>query len=185
MFTRAGRQAIHIFSVWTLNNDSNNAVPMFPESQSIKNTNGETRWVSYVNGNLYNTLDPQYNDRWSGVSFGSGTTPPTLDDYKIESIFNNQQINASLTRRVRGIDSNGKPYMELTYIVTNKSNASITVSEVATVTYNIAVCSSYSDTSANNNDILIDRTLLDTPITIPVGDSASIKYRITCDMSFT
>ena len=185
MFTRAGRQAMQTFPIWTLSTDSSSAVPMFPQSQSIKNTSNETRWISFVNGNLFNSFNPVFNQTWSGVSFGSGTTPPTLDDYQIESIFDDQQISAALTHWVRGIDSNNKPYMELTYIVTNRTSGPITVSEVAIVSGDIAVCGSYSDTSAYYNDVLIDRTLLDTPVSIPSGDSASIKYRITCDMSFT
>ena len=187
MFTKAGRQAIHMFAVWPLVDDSNTRVPMVLQAQSIKNTSNETRWISWVIGTLFNNVDPVYIDSWSGVSFGSGTTPPTLNDYKIESIFNNEQITATRTFVTRGLDTNNKPYMELTYVVTNKADTNITVSEIAVVSNNIVVCNEYSSNPSwvGQNDILIDRTLLDTPVTISSGDSASIKYKITCDMSFT
>lgn len=183
MFTKAARQALQTVATWTTVNNSNNSKPMFP-NDSIRNTNGDEKWISFLDGNLINTLDCGGNYTWSGFKFGSGTTAPTLNDYVIETPLNNNEYNVTLTFTERGAE-NGVPYMEFTFVLTNVSSNSITVSEVCYVSNNIAVCDSSSGTSANKNDIMIDRTLLTSPATIVAGDSASIKYRIACDMSFS
>lgn len=184
MFTKAARQALQTVATWTTVNDAKNAIPVFP-TQSIRNTANEERWVCTLVGNLISTVGMADYDTWSGFSFGTGTTAPTINDYKIENFISGSDMSKVLTDTARGVDTNGKPYMEFTFVLSNRTSSTITVTEVAYVTNSIAVCDSASATSAFQNDILIDRTLLDTPVAIAAGDSASIKYRITCDMSFS
>lgn len=182
MFTKAGKQAIQSMSVWTANNNQFNTIPMFP-SASVRNTQNAERWVSYVNGNIVNSLSyiANYN---SGIHLGSGTTTPTENDYALTS-----QITSGLTVTTTGItrgrDSSDRLYMECVLNVTNTSSANITIAEVGLVSGNVVCCNTSSATTAAANNILIDHTLLTSPVTIAPSDTAAIKYRITSDMTFS
>ena len=182
MWTKAGKQALQTVAIWNATANVNTAKPMFPNS-SIRNTSNQERWVSYVNGNLFSNLTIVTNAN-QGIHIGSGITTPTENDYKLGTQITSG-FSATSSNAVRGVDLDGKPYMELTYTITNTGSASMTISEMGIVTQNVWCCNTSTATSASTNHVLLDRTLLATPVTIEAGDSAAIKYRITCDMTFT
>ena len=119
----------------------------------------------------------------AGFCFGTGSTAPTENDYILESQLTTG-FTAVLTNTARGVDSNDKPYAEYTFTVTNTGSSTITISEIGIITNNAACCTSSTGTTASNNAVLIDRTLLDSAVTIAAGNSAAIKYRLTSDMIF-
>ena len=182
MWTKAGKQALQTYAIWTQQNNTSNAKPMFPNS-SIRNTSNQERWVSYVNGHLYSSCNYAANLN-QGLHIGSGTTAPTENDYKLQTQITSG-ISVVLTGTVRGVDTNNLPYMDLTYTITNTSSSSITIAELGLVSQNIYCCTSSTATSATSNQVLLDRTLLSTPITFPANETAAVKYRITCEMNFT
>ena len=104
-----------------------------------------------------------------GVSFGTGTTPATASDYCLESILGGTQISVSVPSAVSY--SRGDTYDEysVTFGVTNKTADAITISEVGLTIYNSNSPYAY---------VLVDRTVLETPITIPAGQSKQITYTI-------
>lgn len=181
MITKACKQSIQTFPIWTTQNNTSNAKPMFPSS-SVKNTAGQDRWVSFVNNNLLSSLTIQLNATNPGFHFGTGTTSPTEDDYKIESDITSG-INVVLNSSFRSYSP--KPHMTFTFTITNTSSSDITISETGIVTGNIWCCTSSSATSAAANNILIDRTLLDTPLTIAPSSTAALEYTVNCEMSFS
>lgn len=181
MITKAGKQLLQTVPIWTNQNNVYNAKPMFP-TESIRNTSNQERWVSWLNGILFNQVTIQYNATNAGFHFGSGTTAPTENDYKMQTDITSG-VSIILNTSERGIDS-GVLYMAYTFTVTNNSSANITIAEMGYVTGNASCCNSASATSASNNNVLIDRTLLDTPLTIAPRETAAITYKITCDMSF-
>ena len=184
MLTKAGKQAIAVMPVCNGQNTSPNTVPMFP-TDSIRNTSNQERWISYVSNALFNTFAFTNNAANSGFHLGSGTTAPTENDYKMETDITSN-VTCTLASTSRGVDSNGKQYMEFVYTVTNTAaSGNMTIGECGLVSSNINCCTSASATSASGNNILIDRTVLATPITIAPQGSAALKYRITCDMSFS
>ena len=103
----------------------------------------------------------------NGVSFGVGTTPANASNYKLESILTSAHISVASPSTVSF--SRGDTYDEysVTFGVTNKTSADITISEVGLTTMPNAFY--YA---------LVDRTVLDTPITIPAGESKQITYTI-------
>ena len=105
-----------------------------------------------------------------GVSFGTGTTPATVSDYCLESILASTQINVSVPSAVSY--SRGDTYEEysVTFGITNKTTEAITISEVGLT----------AEPSGGNPILyaLVDRTVLDTPVTIPAGQSKQITYTI-------
>ena len=104
-----------------------------------------------------------------GVSFGTGTTPATASDYCLESILGTTQISASVPSTVSYSRVDTYEEYSVTFGVTNKTADAITISEVGLTIY----CS-----NSPYPYVLVDRTVLDTPITIPAGQSKQITYTI-------
>lgn len=107
----------------------------------------------------------------TGVSFGTGTTPATLEDYKLESILGNTQISVSNPSAVSF--SRGATFDEysVSFGVTNITDEAITISEVG-------LAAMPHNDSSTNRIVLVDRTLLDTPVTIPANETKHIAYTI-------
>lgn len=181
MLTKAGKQGIRTFVNWTGQNNTQNSKPMFPDAP-INNTQNQQRWICAITSTFITASNIQFNTN-AGFSFGSGNTAPTEDDYFLESQITSG-FTGVLTNAFRGVDGNGKLYMEFQFTITNTSNANITIAEMG-LTSAWSCCTSASATSASNNNILVDRTVLDTPVTIAPNDSAALRYRITSDISFS
>ena len=104
---------------------------------------------------------------YGGILIGSGATPPTLDDYRLEA-----QITSGMTAsNSRGFDENGNPYTIIT--LTNASDKAITVREIGVVGSGY-----YNAGSSGSKNVLLDRTILESPITIEPGGVGQITYTI-------
>ena len=113
-----------------------------------------------MNKHVVNTDD-------SGVSFGIGTTPANATDYKLENSLPSTQISVSVPSAVSFSRENTYDEYSVTFGVTNITTATITISEVGLIA---APQTAYP--------VLVDRTVLDTPVTIPAGQSKQITYTI-------
>ena len=106
------------------------------------------------------------NTSTSGFCFGTGTDTPTEDDYLFNTVI---QLPSTVTVSVK-FEQDGTEY-KATYTLVNSSNGDITVNEVALV----GCCRIGNNTPS----YLIDRTLLDEPITIPAnGGVGQIVYTV-------
>ena len=129
-------------------------------------------YVPYV-GDSSTDINIRQNYYGSGFVIGSGSTQPTEYDYKLE-----QMITSGFSSAVLAFDqsdANGNPGAKFQFTITNTSNEPITISEIGTLGY----CNQVS----NGNVLLVDRTLLNTPITIQPGDFAIIVYELYVDIS--
>ena len=108
----------------------------------------------------------------TGVSFGTGTTPATASDYFLKSILSNTQINVSTPSSISFSRYDTYEEYTVTFGVTNKTADAITISEMG------LTAMPYSPNSGNNYYALVDRTVLDAPVTIPAGQSKQITYTI-------
>lgn len=99
-------------------------------------------------------------DAYEGTRFGSGTTPPTGNDYRLEN-----DIGASITVATPSAVSvtETDTYIEYSATFGVTANETVTISEVG------LFMGSY---------IMVERTVLATPITIPAGQSKPITYAI-------
>lgn len=96
---------------------------------------------------------------------GSGTTPATFDDYKLENT-----ITSGLTCTTAVImDANNDAIHKFTF--TNISNNDITIGE-------IGIIGSAYYSGSNHTSVLVERTVLDSPLTIPAGGIGTIDYSI-------
>ena len=133
---------------------------------SIKNSavtaSFDTNWYGILcDMNKYGTSGHQY------VRFGNGTSPATVNDYKLES-----QIDSDITVANPSAVTTEQTDSYISWTVTFGVSASVekTISEIGLI--------SEVYTPSGNITTLVDRTVLDTPITIPAGQSKQITYTI-------
>lgn len=146
----------------------------------VKAINGNIRYISRAFYTHTSGVPFSTSSYGSGIKLGSGTTPPTADDYCIENMITSG-INVTINSRTKYVDQSNHACIDINMTVTNTGSDPLTISEAAF--YNFAVSyPSYNSTSATstgaNTAVMIDRTLLDSPITIPAGESATITYTI-------
>ena len=107
-----------------------------------------------------------------GVVFGTGNTHPTIDDTTLSgNLISGFSYSKSVTTE-RGAD--GVTFTAL-YTVTNNNAEAITISEVAIIA-NLTQQNTSTDTKFK---ALVERTVLDTPVTIPAGGIGQVVYTIT------
>jgi len=102
------------------------------------------------------------------IRVGTGTTEATEDDYKLENYATGLTCDSVVT-------AIGGNYSKKTYTATfsNTTDADISVTEIGFFT------NCYYDTTNENDNFLLDRIVLDTPITIPAGESKPITYELS------
>lgn len=111
--------------------------------------------------NALNHLAKESSYGYSTIKVGTGTTTPTQNDYGMQNEATGITCDAAST----GFTSN----LTKTYTATfsNSTASDINITELGLFVQDY-----------NENDFLLDRTVLSTPITIPAGQSKSITYEI-------
>lgn len=146
----------------------------------VKTSSGATK---YIGGSFSSSSFPystskavQINTlKSSGIHIGTGQTPATEEDYFLESKITSGVQAGTVTTR-GGVDENGNPYIELSFMLSNATGADIVVREIGYV-QGAALANTIGGSSANDN-ILLDRTVLSTPVTVPAGGEAVIRYTL-------
>lgn len=114
---------------------------------------------NYSNNNsTYGTCD---------IIIGSGTTPPTYEDYKIE-----QQIKLTVVGVSVGYDELDKS----TYFIktlTNNTEESVTINEIGVITY----CPEILITNSKQKNILISRDVLQEGFIVGPGETINLKLK--------
>lgn len=108
-----------------------------------------------------------------GVLFGTGTTPPSGGDYALSGDI----VDTITVSNVRShtVDDSGDT-LTMVYTITNTGDTDITIGEVGLI-----APFQYACTASNNRKTvypLIERTVLDKPITIPSGGVGQVTYTI-------
>jgi hypothetical protein len=146
-----------------------------PELVTVKATTGNNRILNlnYAgNNNFPGTVGHSVQlSVAQGIWLGSGTTPPTEMDYNLESRITSG-LAVSGTVVTYDADQNGNPYLVYLFSLTNTSSSTITISEIGYVQQMSG--SGYGSDSY----ILLDRTVLENPITIEPGEDAAVKYEL-------
>jgi hypothetical protein len=102
-----------------------------------------------------------------GVIFGNGTTPPSVDDWGLsgDMVLSGFTWSAATSYQ---FDDNGVEYTGVYTITNTTTNTDITIGEAGLFTL-----SNYGGAH-----ILLERTVLDTPVTIPAGGVGKVTYTI-------
>ena len=109
----------------------------------------------------------------AGVFFGTGDTPASVADYKLSGDLI-QNIVTSIYRTYSY--SEAQQSLKALYTITNGNAEEITIKEVI-------LSVRYTHTSSGSSSAcVIDRTVLDTPVTIPAGGVGQVEYTITFNL---
>jgi hypothetical protein len=112
-----------------------------------------------------------------GVYFGSGATLPTKDDYCLESPISSDAIKVSSMSKTILKQENGQYLFIGEFIVRNISDSAINIQELGCFSQPF-----YSRSSTGSQTVyylsLMERTVLDEPITIPAGESRLVAYKL-------
>lgn len=113
----------------------------------------------------------------TGVIFGSGTKPVTEQDYKMEGVIATEYSSTETITTT--LDS-----VTHTYSITNTGTSDMVIGEIG-----LFKTIEQRNVSASNkhyySDVLMERTVLDTPVTIPAGGMAQITYTIQMNYPVT
>lgn len=104
----------------------------------------------------------------AGVYFGTGTTAPTEDDYNLSGSAVDGLTLSAITNC--STDEDGFT-STATYTITNGNSEAVTITEIGCL-----ICVRYASSSFAY--VLADRTLLDSPVTIPAGGVGQVTYTI-------
>jgi hypothetical protein len=114
-------------------------------------------------------LKPGTGNGASAAQIGTGVTPATADDYRLESIITSG-ISVATPSAVTVTKENDFVAVYATYTVTNTGTTSLAVSEIGLFS-----------TGRQGNEaliVLMDRTVLESPIVINPGEAKPITYTI-------
>ena len=110
----------------------------------------------------------------SGIAFGTGTTPPTFNDYKLSGeLITNLSVSNTVSKNQ---DGNGTIEFTTVSLITNNNATDVTIGEVAYVHMNQSCYP--TSTSIITGYYMCERTVLDTPVTIPAGGIGQVTYTI-------
>lgn len=141
----------------------------------IKDVSGTTVYLADYDDFPYNVETTfTLNANNAGISVGSGTTIVSENDYQLVT-----PITSGLMGNVivdKGIES-GNAYITLNITVTNTSNSNITIAEIC-YKQEFKVTSTQSGTTTSTVVCMIDRSLLETPITISPNETAVLTYKL-------
>ena len=143
----------------------------------VLTVNGAARFLSGTFGFPYSpTASFTLNATAAGISIGTGTTPESEDDYNLEATITSG-VNVVLTATTYGAENPWYPFVKYDLTVTNTGANPLVVTEVG-YKQTASVTKVIGSTSRSNEVLLLDRCVLDTPVTIAPGDVGIVTYRL-------
>lgn len=132
----------------------------------VRTVDVSTNFADTTNGTMFSGR---------GVFFGTGNVSPTIDDYKLSGDVIQNITYSSMDNSTFAED--GSNYvLSRTYTITNNNETDITIGEVGYFGE-----SYYRGPNSNNYThifYLLERTALESPITIPAGGVGQVTYTI-------
>ena len=110
----------------------------------------------------------------AGVYLGSGTTPATENDYTLESVLTGLTATSSENTYYDSETYKYRQSLELT--VSNNTGAEVTVGEIGRFVEINTSATRGATSSGNTKLFMVDRTVLETPVVIPSGESSIVRY---------
>ena len=152
----------------------------------VRDVSGRRR---YATNYFSNTSNFPYGGNWtftldvngSGVCIGTGSEPPNEEDYNLQEHITGGVAMLLISREIG--QENGCPILTYTFSIANTTQDTLIVREVGyKQPFNCA--NGPGRLSASNTDntgnyvLLLDRTLLDTPMVILPGDVGILVYKL-------
>lgn len=117
---------------------------------------------------------------YPGVYFGTGVSAPTKQDYVLESpIASGLSITNSSIKE--SSNDNGKHEFTASYILSNTTDKDLNIYEIGLF---LPVTTSSNASKYVWNNVLMERTVLTAPVTVPANGLAKINYTVTFNQTF-
>lgn len=141
-----------------------------------KDTDNTTRYISpFCSTSFSNTFRTQSGMDSSGIYVGSDGTPATDEDYKLGSVITALTGAASLSYAYDSVSN--KTLLNIDITLSNNTAEDITIREVGYVV-GFYAAGALGETVANTTRYFLgDRTVLNTPMTIPSGEGGLLRYQ--------
>ena len=112
----------------------------------------------------------------AGISFGTGATPATEDDYNLQNTITGG-VTVTQTSAVIGCNAPANPFVRYTFTITNTGSSTLTITEVGyKQVFNAATTPGRA--ASSEVTVLLDRTVLDTALAIEPGDAGILVYQL-------
>jgi hypothetical protein len=118
----------------------------------------------------------QLNPTYAGFCVGTGATAESENDYELESMIT-AGLSASVVTNPH-LDEDDYPSVDFDLTITNVSSETITIAEIG-MKQPLSSTTELDGTAFGNRVFLIDRTVLEHPVSIPAGEYAIIRYTFT------
>lgn len=184
------RDTWSVSNTWVIDTEGNSCLGRFYSTSDysgaysyVQISNPFTMMGNIANGSYMSPSSGRYSDLSGkfpyGVVFGDGTVAPSTDDYCLSG-------NA-ITGLVKGTNvtiasrlERGDAYEEQTcvYTISNTSAKAITIGEIALAGAYYTGTGTNSAASYRTMPFIIERTVLDSPITIEAGGIGQVTYTI-------
>ena len=139
----------------------------FVNVSGVNNTYANSNITVNNIGLMHTNINTNSNFSGNGVIFGDGDTPANIDDYKLSG-------NLITTLSGNGLISceyvDDKCIATRIFTLTNTGSEDVTIREVATL-------------AGFNYQTIIERTVLDNPVTIPAGGIGQVTYTVCMNYS--
>lgn len=121
--------------------------------------------------------DSQYIGNDYRVQIGDGYTPATRNDYKLE-----HQLLTGFTQSIvysHAIDNDGDHVLIMDVTIANTGSDALTIREIGyTIPTRVAATQGGVPLESTILIVLVDRTVLDTPVTIEPNETKTIRYTL-------
>lgn len=163
-----------ILSLIYISNGTSNTNGFLP----LKDVSGTTRYMGAGFNSFPFTItnNVQISIDNAGIHIGAGTKEESENDYSLDNKITSG-ISASTPATSMGIDNDGNPFKKILFTLTNTTNNDILVSEIGYF-QNFAVSNALNQIANTFRAFMIDRTVLDNPVTVPANGSAVIEYTL-------
>ena len=113
-----------------------------------------------------------------GVVIGSGNTPVQSSDYKLDAPLASDYSGS--VSKING-DTESSLSLKLAVVIQNSGSSALTVREIGLI-QSARTATTQGGSLTTNTNVLIERTVLSTPVTIAAGESETIDYTITVEI---
>lgn len=140
-----------------------------------KNYNGDDKFFApWFASSSYNFITSAIGNSTAGIAVGSGDTPASEDDYNLESIITG--LSATNTTGGSYDSENNKFIMYSDYTISNNTGEAVVIKEIGRFATAYTSSTKGGTASSNATSVLVDRTVLDEPVTIPDGEAGVVRY---------
>lgn len=125
------------------------------------------------------TNPTSYKPFSQAVFFGTGSISPTIDDYRLSGDTVTGYTSSNYSKDEYAEDGTFAK-RTITYTITNNNTEPVTIGEIG-----IFICATWTTSRSSDKYIyttypyLLERTVLESPITIPAGGVGQVTYSIT------